>query len=136
MQMTKVTRVFLYNGVALPDPGPSLSAEAVKDLFTTSYPELVSAAIDGPEMKGGKQTYTFIKAVRDKGARGGGAWIERLVAIYEGKQEAAEPGVMIDVGCLSDEELKCGAHLERLFGRQQRNGGQACMVSEALPLLL
>jgi PRTRC genetic system protein C len=136
MQLNQVTRVFLYNGVTLPDPGPSLTAEAVKDVFTGVYPELVSAAIEGPVMKGGKQTFTFIKAVRDKGAREAEKWVEQLMAVYQGSTAQAEPGVQIDVGCLSDEELKCGAHLERLFGRQEQRTAQACMVAEALPLLL
>lgn len=136
MKVNQLVRVFQYNGVTLPDPGASLSPEAVKDLYAATYPELVSAAIEGPEMKAGRQTFTFLKAVRDKGASSRAKWAEGLMKEYQGSRESGEPGVRIDVGGLSDEVLTCGAHVGELFKRQRRTSIQPCMVAEALPLLL
>lgn len=63
----KLTREFTYNGVVLPDPGASLSVEEVRDIYSASFPELVSAAIEGPETKGDKLVHRFAKAVGTKG---------------------------------------------------------------------
>ena len=59
-------RSFSYNGMSLPDPGSNLDLEAVRDVYSAAYPELVSAAIEGPERKGNKLVYTFRKAVGAK----------------------------------------------------------------------
>ena len=65
--VSEVTRLFKYNGVQLPDPGEGLSTEAVRDLYSTTYPEIVSAAVDGPSYEGDSVVYTYVRAVRDKG---------------------------------------------------------------------
>lgn len=63
----KLIREFTYNGVVLPDPGAGLSVEEVRDIYSASFPEIVSAAIEGPETKGDKLVYRFAKAVGTKG---------------------------------------------------------------------
>lgn len=63
----KLTRSFSYNGVTLPDPGEGLTVEQVRDIYSASYPEIVSAAIEGPTQKGGKLIYEFRKSVGTKG---------------------------------------------------------------------
>ena len=68
VQVTAMTRSFSYNGVTLPDPGKTLTPEQVRDVFSATYPELTTASIEGPEMKGAKLVYTFRKAVGTKGA--------------------------------------------------------------------
>ena len=65
--VTTLVRAFAYNGVALPDPGPALPVEQVRDVYSATYPEIVTASIEGPEIKGGKQVYTFRRAVGTKG---------------------------------------------------------------------
>lgn len=62
-----LTRSFNYNGVELPDPGPNLTLEDVKDVYSATFPEIVTASIEGPERKGDKLVYTFRKGVGTKG---------------------------------------------------------------------
>lgn len=65
---TKVlTRTFSYSGMTLPDPGKGLSPEEVRDVYAATYPELISAAIEGPEKRGENLVYTFKKGVGTKG---------------------------------------------------------------------
>ncbi len=67
IETTELVRTFRYNSVDLPDPGPQYTAEQVRDFFAATYPEIVSAAIEGPEEKDGKLVYTFRRAVGTKG---------------------------------------------------------------------
>ncbi len=74
-------RVFRYNAVELEDPGPEHDPVDVRNLYSATYPEIVSAAIDGPEEKDGKRVYTFRKAIGTKGAAAAAvrARLERVV---------------------------------------------------------
>jgi PRTRC genetic system protein C len=47
-----LVREFLYNGIRIPDPGPDLSVEQVRDLLTPNYPEIATASLSGPEASG------------------------------------------------------------------------------------
>lgn len=67
IKVTELQRSFSYNGVALPDPGKDMTLEEVRDVYSASFPEIVSASIEGPEQKGGKLVYTFRKSVGAKG---------------------------------------------------------------------
>jgi PRTRC genetic system protein C len=67
MKVEPARRAFSYNGIALQDPDPNLSAEDVRTFYLTLYPELASAAIEGPEQQGDVTTYTFRRAVGTKG---------------------------------------------------------------------
>ena len=67
IKVEQLERSFSYNGVALPDPGKNLTIEQVRDVYSATFPEIVSASIEGPEQKGGKLIYTFRKAVGAKG---------------------------------------------------------------------
>jgi PRTRC genetic system protein C len=60
-------REFYYNGVRIPDPGPELTVEQVRDLLTPSYPEIATAAVSGPEATGLVLRYTFSRAIGTKG---------------------------------------------------------------------
>jgi len=68
MKVESVKRSFSFNGVTLPDPGPDLSPEQVKDLYAATYPDLTSAQVEGPEIKGNKLVWSFRRAVGTKGA--------------------------------------------------------------------
>ena len=48
VKVEALTRVFIYNGVKLPDPGPNLSVEQVRDMYVATYPELATAVVEGP----------------------------------------------------------------------------------------
>jgi PRTRC genetic system protein C len=64
---TRLTRVFVFNGAKLPDPGPKLSVEEVRSMYVNTYPELATATVDGPTPVGGEMQYTFVRAVGAKG---------------------------------------------------------------------
>jgi PRTRC genetic system protein C len=60
-------RLFRYSGgLVLPDPDPSLGIEAVRQVYASSYPEIITAAVSGPELVDGKHVYTFKTAVGTK----------------------------------------------------------------------
>lgn len=67
MQVAALKRVFLYNGMKLPDPGAALSAEGVRDMYVPTYPELATAAVEGPAPVNGELQYTFVREVGSKG---------------------------------------------------------------------
>lgn len=60
-------REFHYNGVRIPDPGPALTVEQVRDLLTPNYPEIATASVFGPEATGSGLRYTFSRAIGSKG---------------------------------------------------------------------
>jgi PRTRC genetic system protein C len=47
--------------------GPAVHADQVRDFYAPTYPEILNAAIEGPEEKDGKLVYTFRRAVGTKG---------------------------------------------------------------------
>ena len=57
-------REFHYNGVRIPDPGPELTVEQVRDLLTPNYPEIATASVSGPEAADSVLRYTFSRAVQ------------------------------------------------------------------------
>jgi PRTRC genetic system protein C len=67
VQTSPITRSFKFNKRVFPDPNPKLSPAQVKDLYAAQFPELASAAIEGPELKGGQQVYGFARQVGTKG---------------------------------------------------------------------
>lgn len=62
-----LVREFHYNGIRIPDPGPDLSVEQVRDLLTPNYPEIATASVTGPEATGAALRYTFSRAIGTKG---------------------------------------------------------------------
>ena len=60
-------REFYYNGVRIPDPGPELTVDQVRDLLTPNYPEIATATVSGPEDTGSVLRYTFSRAIGSKG---------------------------------------------------------------------
>jgi PRTRC genetic system protein C len=67
LTVTKMTRVFQFNGIRLPDPNPEMSVDNVKALYSAQYPELTTAVVNGPEAVGDKMHYTFDRAIGSKG---------------------------------------------------------------------
>ncbi|MGT2453746.1 PRTRC system protein C [Cupriavidus basilensis] len=68
MQVQTLTREFRYNGVKLADPSPTFSLQQIRDFYANTYPEIVNAEIEGPDLQGAVQVYTFRRAVGTKGA--------------------------------------------------------------------
>ncbi len=67
LKTTALLREFFYNGVRVPDPGPDLTVEQVRDLLTPNYPEIATATLTGPEDTGSALRYTFARAIGSKG---------------------------------------------------------------------
>jgi PRTRC genetic system protein C len=65
--VTPAVRTFAYSSITLADPNPKLSPEEVKTLYAIHYPELATAAINGPEVVGDKLRWEFVLAVGAKG---------------------------------------------------------------------
>ena len=67
IKVTRMLRSFCFLGARLPDPNPAMSVEDVKSYYTAVYPELATAAVNGPEAVGDKMRYTFERAIGSKG---------------------------------------------------------------------
>jgi len=67
MEIHILEREFLYNGVKLPDTTPTMTPEQVRETYTHLYPEIATAAIEGPETVAGKLVYKFVRAIGAKG---------------------------------------------------------------------
>jgi PRTRC genetic system protein C len=65
--VTPAPRIFSYHGILLPDINPRLSPEEIKAAYCHQYPELATAAINGPEVVGEKLRYEFSQAIGAKG---------------------------------------------------------------------
>lgn len=68
--VTKIlTRLFTFNGVNLPDPGPEFSPEDVRDLHSAQFPDISTAVIDGPTHSADNNNISY-KFVRNVGTKG------------------------------------------------------------------
>jgi PRTRC genetic system protein C len=67
MRIERLERVFVFKGVKLPDPNPGFTVEQVRDMYVNSYPELATAAVEGPTPVNGAMQYTFVRAIGAKG---------------------------------------------------------------------
>ena len=67
LTVARMTRIFQFHGIRLPDPNPAMSIDEVKALYATQYPELATAVVNGPEAVGDKMRYTFDRAIGSKG---------------------------------------------------------------------
>ena len=67
MNIKIAEREFSYHGVTLADPNPRFSIEEVRTFYANQFPELISAAITGPETFGDRLRYSFERAIGSKG---------------------------------------------------------------------
>jgi PRTRC genetic system protein C len=63
----RLERLFVFNGVKLPDPNPDFTVEQVRDMYVNTYPELATAAVEGPTHVDGAMQYQFVRATGAKG---------------------------------------------------------------------
>lgn len=68
MQTENLSREFRFNGAKLADPAPTFSLAQVRDFYANTYPEIVNAEVEGPEVVGNKNVFTFRRAVGTKGS--------------------------------------------------------------------
>ena len=65
------TRITSVVELEAPIPGemfiPAASAGAVAEHYATLYPELTTCSIEGPELKGKRRVYTFVRRIGTKG---------------------------------------------------------------------
>lgn len=62
-----IRREFVYNGTVIPDPNPAFSPEQVRDTLVAAYPEIATASLTGPEIKGDTARFNFSRAIGSKG---------------------------------------------------------------------
>ncbi len=67
IKVEKLERVFLFGSAKLPDPNPAFTVEQVRDMYVNTYPELATAAVEGPSTVNGILPYTLTRAVGSKG---------------------------------------------------------------------
>jgi PRTRC genetic system protein C len=68
MKIETLEREFRYtDGLRLPDPDPRLSIEEVRNLYASTFPEITTAAIEGPEILENKLVYRLTRAIGTKG---------------------------------------------------------------------
>ena len=67
MTITPASRIFSYAGISLPDLDRNMPPEETKAAYSMQYPELATAAIQGPEAIGDKLRYEFVRSVGAKG---------------------------------------------------------------------
>lgn len=67
VQTRALERSFTYNGLVLPDPDPRLTPEQVRDVYAATYPEITTAAVEGPDASGGTLHFKFTRAIGTKG---------------------------------------------------------------------
>jgi PRTRC genetic system protein C len=67
MQIDRLTRLFSYTGLQLPDPDERMTPEQVRDFYASSNPEITTASIEGPDVSDGKLNFKFTRALGTKG---------------------------------------------------------------------
>jgi len=65
--VTSLEREFVFDGHPLPDPDPKMCVEQVREMYITTYPEITTASVTGPETVDGQLRYTFSRAIGYKG---------------------------------------------------------------------
>ncbi|CAM2158367.1 Carbamoylphosphate synthase large subunit (plasmid) [Pararobbsia alpina] len=67
INIVTLVREFVYNGMTIADPGEAFTPEDVRDIYSAQYPELTTAAVEGPEYSNAVARYTFKRAAGAKG---------------------------------------------------------------------
>jgi PRTRC genetic system protein C len=63
VRIERLERLFVLDGVKLPDPNPDFTVEQVRDMYVNTYPELATAAVEGPTPVDGALQYKFVRAI-------------------------------------------------------------------------
>ncbi len=123
MKIEALRRTFAYNAIELADPGAALTPAAVKDFYTSVYPDLTNAEIEGPKVVGNTHAYTFRRAVGTKGADNADVHViciaeANMARVFEewAKRYAADPSGFMAM-CDADGNVieSYGQHCTRYF---------------------
>jgi PRTRC genetic system protein C len=63
--VTPMKRIFQFSSIRLPDPNPAMAVDEVKALYSAQYPDLATAAVNGPQAVGDK--LRFERSIGSKG---------------------------------------------------------------------
>lgn len=130
MIVLELKRVFRYNGITLADPNPGASPDTVMATYAIMYPELANAVLEGPVIKDGVATYTFLKAVGTKGAGDkpalSGAKLLRAINLARSQVALAAAAPPQSAGAEHALALKGAFTLAGLAGR--RTGGRPLAI--------
>lgn len=67
MEVINLKRKFILDDETLEDPNPQFSVDEVMGFYSVKYPELTTATVSGPEVKGEEAVYEFKTTVGTKG---------------------------------------------------------------------
>ena len=67
MHLEAMSRIFSYCDLRLADPDSRLTPEQVRDFYSSSYPEITTASIEGPEVVAGVLKFKFVRVLGTKG---------------------------------------------------------------------
>ncbi len=67
MQVISLKRKFFFDDETLEDPNPDFTVDEVMGFYSVKYPELTTATVHGPEVKGDEAHYSFKTVVGTKG---------------------------------------------------------------------
>lgn len=133
MEVTTLSRVFIYNGMRLPDPGADMSPAQAKDYYAAMYPELTTAEVTSPKQQGDTLEYTFRKTTGTKGRDRSedlsvpfARRLQAAAADHEGKHKGEQKKHHCS-------PVAAGAALLRALGTP---GTPLTLPSRAIPLLL
>lgn len=63
MSITTLSRAFRYEGLTLPDPEPSMTADQVLAHYAKQYPRLLGGKVVPPVVEGDKHVYELRAAL-------------------------------------------------------------------------
>jgi PRTRC genetic system protein C len=69
IEVKPAIRRFEFDGLEIPDPGPEFSVEEIRDIASARRPDILTAVIEGPTIKGNVVEYKFVRNVGSKGMR-------------------------------------------------------------------
>jgi len=128
MEIATLTRVFIYNGMRLADPGTDMSPAQVKDFYATMYGELTTAEVTSAKEVGNELEYTFRKTTGTKGRKPVIGETEVQIPFAERLQAAAKSA--------EAEENKMAGLSSSLYRCLLEGGAPLAMPSAAVPLFL
>jgi PRTRC genetic system protein C len=131
MEAQVLSRVFVFNGMQLPDPDANLSPAKVKDFYAGMYPELVTAEVSNGVEKGDSLEYTFIKATGTKGKKSIPKKEDDSIPFVQRLQAADKA----QVGQKKEKATTQSLALT-LYGAINQAGEPMVMPSQATPLFL
>lgn len=67
LEVINLKRKFVLDEQTLADPNPDFSTDEVLGFYSVKHPELTTATVTGPEVKGDEAIYTFKTTVGTKG---------------------------------------------------------------------